>query len=1108
MSSRCGWLCVLVLGLGAVVVRGAGPPRPLTAQQKSKLAERDRLEKQLPDLLRKRQFDKALESMERIATLGREALGEAHPVAIDALEKLAGWREELEQYPAALRVRQEVLRLREKRLGKGHWQATDARLDLEYTKRLGGLGDEQRAQLRQADTWDGQVLQLCGQGRAREAVALARKALELRRKLLGEKHTRYADSLNNLAGCYESTGEYGKALPLYQEAVEVRRKLLGERHPDYATSLNNLAVLYHGMGEDGKALPLFREVRALLRRALGESHPLYAASVNNLAANYHALGEHSQALLLYLEALQLCRKAAGERHPDYALSLNNLGDLYREMGEDEKALPFLLEALELRRKILGEKHPDYALSLNNLGMLYLERREHRKALPLLLETRALSRKLLGEKHPLYAASLGNLALLYHSMGEYGKSLPMTLEALELRRKILGEKHPHYATSLDRLALLYQSMGEPRTALPLFLEVRRLRREVLGERHPDYAQSVTNLGVMYWEMGKLPEALEAFSAALNAFESYLDDGFEHLGEQQRTWFLKSVLHNLSFLLAIQQRRGVPAGKRYSAVLRWKGRVASTDRFDRLLRDRPELKESLERLQAVRGRLVRLSLQTPEAKQHAIWLKQIQDLADEKVRLEGDLARRSAGLRRLQQRQRLTPELLSKEVPEGAAFIDLLRYVHYSPPKGGDGKVEAHLLAFVVVRGKEPVAVALGPVKPLADAVARWRAEVEKPPTSANRQVINRSAQTLRQRLWAPLRKHLGGAKTVIVAPDGVLCEFPLAALPGDKPGTYLIEEIAITQVASAQQLVDLCRPSPKPAKPARGLVALGGVDYGSGKTDEPLPGTKAEVRRCRALFLAACADEPASRLTGKEAGVAAVKQVLAEKKPRYLHLATHGFFEPAERVERLMRGLGARRDALSLWWAQTTTLQSLPNLRCGLALAGANQLPPKDDPTALPGILTGDDLEGLDLRGCELAVLSACQTALGDVKSSQGVFGLQRSFHAAGVRTTVSSLWSVHDAATLVLMEEFCSRLWGKQKVSRLEALRQAQLTVLRHPERVRKRAEELLADAKKRGLSEAMLRGVKGRLATDLPDGGKVEKPPTRSPEAWWAAFVLCGDWR
>jgi CHAT domain-containing protein len=159
----------------------------------------------------------------------------------------------------------------------------------------------------------------------------------------------------------------------------------------------------------------------------------------------------------------------------------------------------------------------------------------------------------------------------------------------------------------------------------------------------------------------------------------------------------------------------------------------------------------------------------------------------------------------------------------------------------------------------------------------------------------------------------------------------------------------------------------------------------------------------------------------------------------------------------------------------------------------------DDPRTPVGVLTGQDVESVDLRGCELAVLSACQTGLGDLTRSQGVLGLQRSFPAAGVKAMVTSLWSVHDAATLVLMEEFYSRLWGKQRLTKLEALRQAQLAILRDPGRVRRRTEALLADARRRGA---------GRLALDLPEGGKVGEAPRRSPEAWWAAFVLSGDWR
>jgi CHAT domain-containing protein/tetratricopeptide (TPR) repeat protein len=1013
---------LLVLGVVALAAQAAAPPARLTEEQKAKLAQRDRLERQGPVLLQKRQYDRALAAAERIVALEKEVLGETDARVIASLQRLARVRELLGQFIKAIRVRKEIVRLQEQRLGKGHWQTSDARLDLQDSRRLAAMSPEDRAALLQAQADHGRVDQLYQQGRSREAVPIAVKVLA------------------------------------------VYRQALGEKHPHYARSLNNLAMLYQAMGEYGKALPLLLETRRLCRQALGERHPLYATSLNNLASLYLVTREHG------------------------------------------KALPLFLEARELRRQVLGERHPDYATSLNNLAALYQEMGEHGKALPLLLEARRLFRQVLGEKHPHYAQSLSGLAVLYQAMGEHGKALPLFLEARDLRREVLGERHPDYALSLNNLAGLYQDMGEHGKALPLLLQARTLCRQVVGEKHPRYATSLNNLASLYLEMGEPGKALPWAREAMGVLDSFLEDNFDSLGELHRIQLTASVLHNLGFLLSVQEQTRQPAVERYSFVLAWKGRVAQRGGLDRLLLTHPQLKAPLRRLRDLRRRLAR-ALLTPQPNQHSSWLKQIQVLSDERDRLEADLARRSSDLRQDKERRRLSPQQLSQELPNDVAFVDLLEYSYFTTPKGGKGKPQAErrLLAFVLRRGKEPVAVPLGATAPISEAVLRWRREVEKPPTRADRQAIARSGQTLRRLLWLPLRAHLGEAKAVIVSPDGVLCQFPLAALPGSKKGAFLIEEVGIAQVASGRHLFDLLQPPGKEKQPARGLLAVGGVDYGPGALYPRLPGARAEADRVAELFRRAFPDEPRTRLGGQEATVLAVQQALKEKRPRFLHLATHGFFEPPERVERLLRGLAAHKDGLALWREQTTTLAGLPLLRSGLALAGANRQ--GDHPRAPAGVLTGQDVEGLDLRGCQLAVLSACQTALGDLKRSQGVLGLQRSFHAAGVKAMVTSLWSVHDAATLELMDEFYKRLWGKQKVSRLEALRQAQLAILRDPARVRRRTQALLADARKRGVPEEALRGP-GRLALDLPDGGKVEQAPKRSPEAWWAAFVLSGDWR
>jgi CHAT domain-containing protein/Tfp pilus assembly protein PilF len=1085
-------VCLL---LAVTAARGAAPPTThmrLSPRQKQLMDEAGKNWKKAREAVRDGKPERAI-APGRVAVNAIRELAGVHPHLAAMLSTLADWCEMAKRFDPAVEARAEALAILKKLHGSDDWRVIDARLALAETRAWPKRDAADRDRLARADRRHRSAMTSAREGDLTTAAEGLASALTLTRQVRGDWCPQTAARMSNLAGILRDLGEYKRSEALLRRALAIRERTLGRRHPESASSLHALAALYWSLRDFRRAEPLFLSALRVQKDLLGENDQDTARTMANLAQLYKDDGRLTLARPLAERALAIRKEVVGESDPDYAMSLHNLGALYRDLGDLTGARLLYEKSLALRRKHLPRNHPDIAFSLNNLGDLHYRMENPKQAKKYFEQALEMLERQVGARHPLYQATLNNLAGVFIDEEDYPRALKLNEQALALARAALGERHPDTIRTLNNLGVVYWAKGDLARSLPIFERALALNKVALGERHPGYARSLDNLAVQHLSRGDPVRAEPLFRQALTLIRQHLDDTFSVQSARQRLGLLSLQQRYLHLYLTAASAADIEPARMYEHVLAWKGALAQRQTEERILAEQPELAPLAAELRAARVQLAQLGAVAPPPGSEKAWVNAFIRLEKEKEALEEKLASQSALFRRSRKKRKVSAEEILKALPSGVALVELVEYAQGlpRPVRKGQYQSEGRFLAFVLVRGRPVRCVALGPGERIHHAVVKWRRPLETSPPALPDPV---AASDLRRWVWLPLARSLGeGITTVLVAPDGALAGLPLAALPGSRRGQYLLEEITLGVVPSGRSLLD--SPEGGNSSPAEGLLVVGGLTYGKiGQPWPALPGTRLEVERIARLYRERFSDRSAPRLlTGRNAGKEALARELGGGKAsawRHLHLATHGFFAAPRREER--------DSAARAMMQQETAYLRNPLLACGLVLSDANSDPQK-------GILTGEEVMSLDLRRCDLVVLSACETGLGRVAEGEGVLGLQRAFHLAGAKTVVTSLWSVSDPATSVLMEQFYKCLWGEKKVSKLEALRQAQLFVLKNPDAVRKRAGELQAAAVRSGVASG-LRGA-GKKALLLPMSGKMASE--RSHPAWWAAFVpsVAGRW-
>ncbi len=185
-------------------------------------------------------------------------------------------------------------------------------------------------------------------------------------KRFGDEHPRLLEAVDGLATSYDKQGKYAEAEPVYRRALTIRKELLGPNHRDVATSLNNLATVFREQGKFSEAEPLSRRALVIREKVLGPNHPDLATNLNDLALLYQYQGKHSEAEPLYNRAWAIL----GD-HPHVVLILNNLTTLHSNLGNHIKALSFAQLAIDIYRDHLASIPEGFSMGYV-LGVSYLQ----------------------------------------------------------------------------------------------------------------------------------------------------------------------------------------------------------------------------------------------------------------------------------------------------------------------------------------------------------------------------------------------------------------------------------------------------------------------------------------------------------------------------------------------------------------------------------------------------------------------------------------------------------------------------------------------------------------------------------------------------------------
>ncbi|WP_413176326.1 CHAT domain-containing protein [Anabaena azotica] len=680
-----------------------------------------------------------------------------------------------------------------------------------------------------------------------------------------------------------------------------------------------------------------------------------------------------------------------------------------------------------------------------------------------LEVLKIRKSLFAKEHPQIARSYNNLAEIYFSLGRYQEAEKNYRAALEMRKSLLGQVHPDVATSLNNLATILTATNSYTESLSCRVQASYINDKLISKVFAFSSES---------------DRLALIEKLRVNFDLFLSLVYRHLWNKE-----DAKREALDFVL---RRKGLTA-----TSVSAQNQALYSDRY-------PHLQTQFRQLCDLNTQLINLTFSPPANGNFTAYQSQLSQLEAEYNILQKYLASQVPEIQ--VSAQIADRCAIAKALPANSILVEFVRFDVFDfqavPAKKEQQWHPSRYLAFVLPSG-QPDAVEmidLGEVEVIDNLIGELQkqasdstqatlgwgkfAAVPKLPIKAYNPT---AAIQLSQLLFQPIQEFFKGYQHLIFAPDGNLNLLPLQILPLDDVGTSLLMDKYTISYLNVGRDIMRCLQQAKLSQIATSriadsplIIADPDFDLAVESTNQTVPNQDSNLQTqpqtANVEFIQTLDGETLSRAAGTKFLAESVAKKLknarlylgtdalfthltSSKCPSIMLIATHGLFLPNSppaplQIQNEELNQSFATASLSSEQKSTPTRRYTnaigianaknPMLRSLLALAGANTwlnggtLPPE----AGKGCVFAQDIANLDLWTNELTVLSACDTAKGDIRIGEGVFGLRRAFTVAGTKTLVMSLWKVPDKATALLMERFFDNF--QSGMHYVEALRNAQ----------------------------------------------------------------------